>query len=230
MENKNTIASSFVITEGINKKHYETNGSVSFMMYNIMNVFPDINDEFYPNGCSLIFRKSETGIPFDSDYFYYSEDLYLGLKARFMGMKIRFVKDSVVHHFGSGSNSGKALRIFYQERNRLLNLYTFFSLWFIIRVHPFVKLNVFVKILYSVFSSKYSFTGLLKAYFWICFHIPSILRKRKAVKSFKKIHEREVIKFMSSKIINGDGIINKISYLYSRVVGLKPAEYFKRHT
>jgi GT2 family glycosyltransferase len=75
MENKNTIASSFVITEGIDKKYYETNGSISYLMYNIMNVFKDINDEFYPNGCSLIFRKSEIGVPFDSDYFYYSENL-----------------------------------------------------------------------------------------------------------------------------------------------------------
>ena len=68
---------------------------VSYLMYNIMNIFPDKEDEFYPNGCSLIFRKSEIGEPFDPDYFYYGEDTYLGLKARFMGMRIKFAKDSI---------------------------------------------------------------------------------------------------------------------------------------
>jgi GT2 family glycosyltransferase len=226
LEEKNTIASSFVITEGIDKKYYKSNGSVSYLMYNIMNVFEDINDEFYPNGCSVIFRKSEIGVPFDSDYFYYSEDVYLGLKARFMGMKVRFVKDSIVRHYGGGSNSGTARRTFFQERNRLLNLYSFFSIWFLIRVYPYVLLNEFVKFIYSIFSPKYSFAGIIKAYFWICFHIPTIIKKRKSIKPFKKLHEKEVIKYMSSKIINGNGIINKISYLYSRLVGIKPVEYY----
>lgn len=226
LENKNSIASSFVITEGIDKKYYESNGSLSYLMYNIMNVFEDIYDEFYPNGCSVIFRKSEIGVPFDSDYFYYSEDVYLGLKARFMGMKVKFVRDSVVHHYGGGSNSGTAQRTYFQERNRLLNLYTFFSLWFLIRVYPYVLLNEFVKFIYSIFSPKYSFTGIIKANLWICFHIPTIIRKRKSIKSVKKLHEKEVIKYMSSKIINGNGFINKISYLYSRLVGIKPVEYF----
>ncbi len=92
MLERNTIASSFVETDGINPKYYETNGSVSFGMYNVMNVFDNIEDEFYPNGCSLIFRKSEIPVPFDPDYFYYSEDLYLGLKVRFIGDENKICK------------------------------------------------------------------------------------------------------------------------------------------
>jgi GT2 family glycosyltransferase len=113
VSNKNTIASSFVITEGIPEKYYDTNGSVSYLMYNIMNVFENPEDEFYPNGCSLIFRKSETGEPFDSDYFYYGEDVYLGLRARFTGMRVKFVKESIVHHFGGGSSSVTLKNSFY---------------------------------------------------------------------------------------------------------------------
>src|SRR4030095_17089374 len=107
-------------------------------MYNIMNIFKNPEDEFYPNGCSLIFKKSEIGEPFDSDYFYYGEDVYLGLKTRFMGMRIRFVKDSVVHHFGSGSDSASASKTFHSERNRMMNLYTFFSAGFILRLLPII--------------------------------------------------------------------------------------------
>jgi GT2 family glycosyltransferase len=227
VRDKNVIASSYVITEGVPGKYYETNGSVSYLMYNIMNIFPDIEDEFYPNGASLIFRKSETGLPFDPDFFMYSEDLYLGLKARFMGMKIKFVKDSVVYHKGSGQNK---LMTYYQERNRLMNLYLFFSLSYFLKVLPLLKIVAWSKLLVSFFSNKYSFCGLIRAYFWIFFNFQKVLKKRKELVPLKKIDESEIIKYMTSKLINEEtlsaNIINKFSYIYSRIVGLKPFEYY----
>ena len=228
-----TVASSFVITEGIPEKYYKTNGSVSYLMYNIMNIFPDIEDEFYPNGCSLIFRKSEIGIPFDNDYFFYGEDVYLGLKARFRGMKIKFVKSSIVHHKGTGSVTANSFRTFCQERNRFLNLYLFFSFGFILRMLPYITFNHTLKTLLSVFSGKHSTTGILKAYLWFYFHIPAILKKRKELAPIKQINEKEIIKYISCKIVN-DGsafaaILNRLSYIYSRVMGIKPIEYYLKN-
>lgn len=227
---KNIVASSFVITKGIPEKYYETNGSVSYLMYNVMNIFPEREDEFYPNGCSLIFRKSEIGLPFDPDYFYYGEDTYLGLKARFMGMKVKFVKESVVHHFGGGSSAPSVFRTFCQERNRFLNLYIFFSPGFIFRMIPYITFNHTLRLISSLFSGRRSFWGTAKAYIWFYFNIPAIIRKRHESRKYKTVHEREIIKLISSNVFNtgtpGAGIINSISYLYSRLTGLKPIEYF----
>ncbi len=233
MDTPKTIASSFVKTAGIADKYYDTNGSVSYLMYNIMNVFPKIEDEFYPSGCSLIFRKSEIGVPFDKDYFFYGEDVYLGLKARFMGMKIKFIKDSVVHHIGGGSSTGNSFKTFCMERNKFLNLYSFFSIWFIIRLLPYITLNHTAKLIYSLFSKKYSIIGLIKAYIWFYFHIPLILKKRKELSVIKIVDEKEIIKYISCKVLN-DGtmfasIINNISYYYSRLMGIKPIEYYLRN-
>ena len=231
VKEKNTIASSFVITGGINPKYYESNGSVSYCMYNVMNIFENTEDEFYPNGCSLIFRKSEIPVPFDNDYFYYSEDLYLGLRARFTGMKIKFVKDSVVYHFGGGASTANKTRSFYQERNRWLNLYTFFSILFILRLFPIIAIVKTAKLFKAVFSEKLSFTAILKAYLWFYFHIPAVLRKRKELKKIKKTGEKEIIKYMTSKLLNHESFLNKIinilSYYYSRLVRIKPIEYYQ---
>lgn len=232
VKERNTIASSFVITEGIPEKYYETNGSVSYLMYNVMNIFPKIEDEFYPNGASVIFRRSEIGEPFDSDYFYYGEDVYLGLRARFKGMKIKFVKDSVVHHYGGGTESSSEKKTFYRERNRFLNLYTFFSIGFLVKMVPYITFNHTVKILISLFSRKYSFTGMLKAFFWFYVNIPAITKKRRALSTEKTVDEKEVIMHMTSKIFNHEGspqrLFNGISYVYSRLVGLKPIEYYQK--
>jgi len=229
----NTVASSFVITEGIPDKYYKTNGSVSYLMYNIMNIFPDIEDEFYPNGCSLIFRKSEIGIPFDDDYFFYGEDVYMGIRARFKGMKIKFVKSSIVHHKGTGSVTTNSFRTFCQERNRFLNLYLFFSFGFIVRMLPYLTFNHTLKTLLSMFSRKHSTVGLLRAYFWFYFNIPTILKKRKRLEPVKQVNEKEIIKYISSKIVN-DGsafaaILNRLSYIYSRLMGIKPVEYYLKN-
>jgi GT2 family glycosyltransferase len=230
VKEKNTIASSFVITDGVADKYFESNGSISYLMYNVMNIFPDINDEFYPNGCSMIFRKSESGFPFDSDYFFYSEDLWLGLKARFASMKIKFVKDSKLHHYGGGGGSANSKKTFYQERNRLLNLYTFFSIPFLIKISPYISFNKTAKLFLSIFTAKYSFIGLIKAYAWFYFHIPTILQKRKNIRQYEKVHEKEVIRYMTSRIVNNEGKLNKfvnsLSYFYSRLVGIKPIEYY----
>jgi GT2 family glycosyltransferase len=230
VKGKNTVASSFVITQGVPEKYYETNGSVSYMMYNVMNIFPNIEDEFYPNGCSTIFRKSEIGTPFDGDYFYYGEDVHLGLRTRFMGMKIKFVKESVVHHYGSGSPSANEKKTFYSERNRFLNLYQFFSIGFIIKMLPYITFNHTAKTVISIFSPRYSFTGTIKAYLWFYFNIPTVAKKRRALKKELRVDQKEVIKYMSCKVFNdGDaaaGLINRISYMYSRLAGIKPIEYY----
>ena len=233
VEKRNTVASSFVITKGIPEKYYTSNGSVSYLMYNVMNIFENPEDEFYPNGCSVIFRKSEIGIPFDSDYFYYGEDVYLGLKARFSGMNVKFVKKSIVHHFGGGSGSAGSKKTFYTERNRFLNLYLFFSISFIIRMIPYIAFNHTSKLIISLFSKKYSFIGLLKAYFWFYVNVPTIAKKRNELKKVKKISEKDIIKFITSKIFNNESIIekffNSLSYIYSRIFAIKPIEYYQKN-
>jgi GT2 family glycosyltransferase len=233
VEDPNTVASSFVITKGIPEKYYKSNGSVSYLMYNVMNIFENPEQEFYPNGCSTIFRKSEIGIPFDSDYFYYGEDVYLGLKARFSGMKVKFAGKSMVHHFGSGSDSGGEQKTFYNERNRFLNLYLFFSIWFIIRLIPYIAFNHTSKLIISPFTKKYSFISLLKAYFWFYINVPTIAKKRNDLKKIKKVTEKDVIKFMTSNIFNDESLIekifNSISYIYSRIFGIKPVEYYRKN-
>jgi len=231
VKENNAIASSFVITEGINPKYYESNGSVSYCMYNVMNIFENIEEEFYPNGCSLIFRKSEVPVPFDSDYFYYSEDLYLGLKARFSGMKVKFAKDSIVHHFGGGASAANKMRTFYQERNRLLNLYTFFSIWFLVRMFPLIYAVKTARLFQAFFSKRLSYIGMLKAYLWFYFHIPTVLNKRKELKKIKKVPEKEVVKYLTSKLLNHESAVNKfinrLSYYYSLLAGVKPIEYYQ---
>ena len=74
---------------------------------------------------------------------------------------------------------------------------------------------------------------MLKAYLWFYINIPLILKKRKQLKAIKKVNEKEIIKYVTSKIINDNSffstIVNKISYIYSRMLGIKPIEYYQKN-
>ena len=223
-------ASSLIKTEGIPEQYYEMNGSINFMGQNIMRVFEEPTDIFYAGGASMIFKKNILGEPFDDDYFVYSEDVYLGLRVRFMGLNVKHTNESRLDHLGNGTSQHQrsGFLTFFQERNRLLNLMLFFSAWTIIRTLPYILLNCSAKILLALMGRKYSLNGLLHAYGWFFIRIPTILRKREVLSREKRVPDSEVIAKMSGKISNGESlpgkIVNSIMLMYCRIVRLKVIE------
>ena len=227
------IASSLIKTEGIPDKYYEKNGSINFLGHNIMRIFDEPTDIFFAGGASLIFKKNVFGLPFDEDYFVYGEDVYLGLRTRFMGLQVKHTNDSKLDHIGNGTsrNQKNEFLTFYQERNRILNTFLFFSPTTIIKVIPFLIFNCFAKCIASIVGLKYSLFGLLRAYSWLLFNISTIARKRAALKLERRADETEVIRYMTGKLTNGESsvgkLINVISILYCRIVNLRVIELSK---
>jgi hypothetical protein len=231
MNNPDVVsASSLIITEGIPDKYYKKNGSVNFLGHNIMCVFDIPSDIFYAGGASMIFRKNVIGLPFDEDYFVYGEDVYLGLRSRFMGHQVKHTNDSIVDHIGSGTAKKERSEFltFYQERNRILNTILFFSTSTLLKVIPFLAGNVIVKTIVSLVGVKYSFVGLMKAYVWIAFNSATIRRKRSELFKTRVVPESNIIHYMSGKLTNGESvvgrIVNAVAIFYCRIVYLPVIE------
>lgn len=223
-------ASSLIKTEGIPEKYYEKNGSVNFLGHNIMRVFDVPSDIFFAGGASMIFRKEVIGLPFDDDYFVYGEDVFLGLRSRFMGYQIRHTNASVLDHFGNGTTKREPSEFltFYQERNRILNTFLFFSMTTIIKTMPFLVMNIIVKTTAAVIGMKYSLKGLLRAYIWFVMNLSLIRQKRSMLQKEKVASERDVIRYMTGKLTNGESIpgriVNAMAILYCRIVRLPVIE------
>ncbi len=224
------LASSLIKTEGIPERYYEKNGSINFLGYNIMRIFENPTDIFYAGGASLIFRKSVLGLPFDDDYFVYGEDVYLGLRARFMGYDVKHTNESRLDHFGSGTakHQKSGFLTFYQERNRLLNILLFFSAPTIVKTIPYVIGNLFGKCLLSLLPTKYSFTGIIRAHWWIAAHGRTVMEKRRKIRAQHRVEEKQVIAMMTAKLTNGETItgrwINALSIAYCKIAGLPVRE------
>lgn len=225
------LASSLILTDGIPEKYYERNGSINFLGHNIMRIYEKPNDIFFAGGASLICKKDLLGMPFDDLYFAYAEDVYLSLKARFMGYSVTHTNDSVVCHFGSATVGKKKsiLWSFYQERNRLLNTLLFFSPLTLFKLTPLFLVNIAAKFAWSVLGTKYSFMGLARAYTWLLMNIPVILSKRRELRNTKRIDETAVIKEITCKITNGESLFGKflnfVMMLYFRLVNIRTIEF-----
>ncbi|HMQ68094.1 MAG TPA: glycosyltransferase family 2 protein [Ignavibacteria bacterium] len=233
----NGMAQSLVITEGIPLRYYEKNGTVNLLGHNVMEIF-DIDKDgtgeiFQANGCSLIIKKEladQLGGLFPEEYFAYSEDTYLCMKVKFRGLKIIHTSRSVVKHFGGGSGKNKkpSHLFFYQERNRLLNFLIFFNTGFVIRYIPYLIFNFLMKLILSIFSKKYTFTGIIKVYVWLITNTKWISDKKAELNKLKLTEDNYVLGYISGKIFNGnnvfENIINSMSILYCKIAGLQVLE------
>jgi GT2 family glycosyltransferase len=235
------IASPLILNEQTPMKYWERKGSINFLGHNIMLIFNEEEEIFSSSGACLIFKKTLLGLPFDEDYFAYSEDVYLGLRARFLGYDIRHTNNSSIQHLEGGSfkQTPNQFKTFIQERNRLLNMFLFFSMKTNIKCLPIFVFNIASKLAAAIFVGwhkrfrKLSLKGLIQAYLWFFKNIDSIKKKREKLKPEKKVDEKNVIKFMTYKLDNGENIAGKVlnlfAWIYFRFVNIKTYEFYKRN-
>ena len=229
---------SLVKTEGIPEKYYLKNGTLNLLGHNIMEVFEidenGIGEIFQLNGCSFIIKKDivdSLGGLFPDEYFAYAEDSYLSFKLKFAGYKILHTSKSKVKHTGSATTKDyrSSFRTYLQERNRLMNYLVFFSQGFRVKYYPILLKNFLFKILMSVFPGKYSFNGIVKAYLDLYKKRKWIAGERKSVNRIKRADEKDVLKYLSGKMFNGNNFIEKyfnfFSLLYCRIVNIKTIEF-----
>ena len=171
---------------------------------------------------------------FPDEYFFYAEDTYLSFKAKFLGYKILHNSNSFVEHFGGSTtnNFKNSFVTYYQERNRILNFLIFFSLGFRIKYYPILLQNFYLKIIYGLFTKKYPFIGIIKAYYWILSNSKWIKEQRIIAHQNKIKPENDIFCFLSGKVANGDNVFEKvlnfINLTYLRLVNIKTIELNKK--
>jgi hypothetical protein len=224
------VAGSCIRTEGIAARYYERNGSLNFLGHNIMRKFHRPENTFFAGGASLIYKRSILGEPFDGEYFLYLEDVYLSLRARFLGLSVVQSPLSRVHHLGSDTTRREraSLMTMYQERNRLMNMLLFFSAPTLLKLLPLFAVNVAAKLGASLVSGRYSFTGLLRAYAWLAVHPGAIAAKRRAIRPGVRVPETDVTTWMTSDLTQGESppgrAVNAAARLYFRIAGIRTLE------
>ncbi len=166
-----------------------------------------VEEALWPDGCAAMYRKSmleEIG-GFDEDLFAYADDAELGLRARIAGWRCLYMPAAVVRH-RRGATLGilSPRRIELIERNRILLVVKHFppsmlflhGFYFVARVAAgafAASRGTGEAAQHLGFASKLRLAAaLLKGECQALPMIPRTLRKRKALRSLRRLSGREI--------------------------------------
>jgi len=142
------------------------------------------------------------GYLFDNDYFFYGEDVDLGLRIRLMGYKIYYIPDSIVYHAGSMSRKihNPSYLTFLMERNLMRTFYQTMSAKSIMEFKIYGLLMRIIAIAKDVLTLNIgNALARIKAIFWMIFNMGKIFRKRREVQKMRKVKDAELLKHFSEK-------------------------------
>jgi GT2 family glycosyltransferase len=160
----------------------------------------EVREVGYASGASLICRATalrRVG-PFDPVYFMYHEDSDLSWRCRIAGYEVLVAPRAVVHHdYDFGRNPDK---LFYVERNRLINLLTHYRWRTLLLLAPALCAFEGMMLAHSLWTgwlrkrlSVYGF--FLRSATWAY-----LRRKRRHVQSLRLVSDREIAKHLTGTI------------------------------
>ncbi len=229
VENKNTaIVGSQINNISAFYKRRKTLGSVMSIFGEPIDVASeDKCFTFFVSGCSMLFRRSLIGEPFDKDYFAYGEDVALSWLIHLIGYETKIADKSKLDHLGGVVRKRLSKLVeFHGEKNRLMNMLLFYELKTLVKLAPIMFLNILITLVISI--PKARFTTRMEAYFWLIKNYKKVIEKRRNIQMQRKISDKEILRNVScrSPYIN-NFLVNKLLELYCFIFRLPVLELRK---
>lgn len=157
---------------------------------------------FSPCAAAALYSREEflKAGGFDEDYFSYFEDVDLGFRLRLGGAKCLYVPEAVVRHVGSASTGKRSdFSVYYGYRNMI---WTFvkdmpsFYFWIFLPLHVITLLFFFVYL-----TARGQRSAISRAILDALRGMPQALSKRKLIQRGIKIKPRDLLKVMSTGLL-----------------------------
>jgi len=176
----------------------------------------------FPAGCGMILRSDALKKIdyFDKDYFIYGDDMDVGFRILLAGYKLKYCPKSIVYHKYAFLKSKRTY--YYLNQNRLLSYLKLYKIPTYIFQFP-------AQLFYEFFMLGYGIRNgypieLFKSYLYIIKNIGRIKEKRKKIKTYKRVSDREIIKRFSDQIKFKEAdkyfpvkfILNPYLYIYKK--------------
>lgn len=178
----------------------------------------------------VMFRKDLIEKPYDDEYFFSGDEVYLGWKVLLAGYKTIEVNTAKAFHEGRASRRASDFVEFHGEKDKYMNLLIFYSAPMLLRLLPLILANIAVTMLTSLFRMRLHMR--LKAYLWLITHTALIASKRRKIQKLRKVDDVEIFKYVSARTPYELGaftpIVNKLLLLYCLTLRIPVMELQKR--
>jgi hypothetical protein len=224
------VVSPRIDNQNMDMARYPHTGTLSITGATIQNVIEDPKVVFGAPGALLMFRRA-WGEPFDADYRFFHEDVYLSWRAWISGYAVAVAPEFTVRHLGSASVGNQPGRnAWLTERNRWLNALIFWSLGTWVRLLPIFILAGVLE-LGADWAAGRTGWHRAKAWAWIAGHARQVARKRRAMQAQRRAGDEVVLGLMSCRLSNARSVwgraLNYFSCQWCRLVGIRTWEMRK---
>ncbi|MFC1566104.1 glycosyltransferase family 2 protein [Candidatus Neomarinimicrobiota bacterium] len=188
-----------------NKKEVDTN------QYNSK------SEIFWSSGTAFLVRKIpfEKAGRFDELFFAHMEEIDLCWRFHLLGFDVYCEPSSVVYHKNAMSLPMYTEKKYYlNHRNSLIMLLTNYSLLLSLYVLPIRWALDIVAIIYATLNGDWKHVkGIAKAHAWIVFHPRKLFRKRREVRTLRKVKDKTIMRKMyNGSIVFAHYILRKNTY------------------
>ena len=142
------------------------------------------------------------GCLFDNDYFFYVEDVDLGLRIWLSGCKVCYIPDSIVYHIGSVSRiiHKPHYLTFLMERNLLTTFFKILQIKNIFLLLPYVLIMRFTAIIKDIISLDFkNAIARMSAIFWVVLNIKKIIKKRGLIQKNRIVNDKRLFSLFTER-------------------------------
>ncbi len=186
---------------------------------------------FGPSGA--IFDRKKIPVPYDNDYFYSGDEIYIGWQALLKGYNTAQANKAKLFHIGRVSvNAGNvsAFVEFHGEKDRYLNLLVFYSAGSLLKIIPLIITNTLLTLATSIPRRRIHIR--LKSYWWLMRNFPLVMKKRREMQQQRKAKENEIFRYITYRIPYNIAFvtptINLLLYIYCCILRIPVMERQKR--
>ena len=175
-------------------------GRLFFSQERDLGQYDDEVSIFWASGTALMIRKKdfEAAGEFDETFFAHQEEIDLQWRLHLMGRGVKVIPSSVVYHKNAVTLPAQSVQKQYlNHRNSILMLLSNYSLPLTVYLFPIrVALELFA-LLYAVAMLDFRhLLGIMKSMIWVLLHPMVVLRRRRLVKSIRRVRDKTVISQM----------------------------------
>ncbi len=188
---------------------------------------------FGPSGA--IFDRRKIPVPYDNDYFYSGDEIYLGWQALLKGYNTAQANKAKLFHTGRVSvNAGNVSEFveFHGEKDRYLNLLVFYSASSLLKIAPLILMNTLLTLATSIPRRRTRIR--LKSHWWLLRNLPLVMKKRREMQRQRKVPERKIFRYVTCRIPYNIAFvtptINMLLYLYCTILGIPVMERQRNQT
>ncbi len=168
----------------------------------------------YAMGAGVLFRTEilKQIFLFPENYKMYHEDSFLQLEMKYLGYEINLLNEELIDHdYSFGPSSGK-YKFYFTEKNRLLNLITFYKIGTLIAIFPMFIIMELGMIFYSILTKWFKLK--MKSYVDFFKEIKIAIKYRKQIQKTRKIKDRKLLLEMVD-VVQFDSIKNPLLTIFA---------------